>query len=147
MRELDNTEPAYSLPKDGSHITTYFHRKREHTHFGKVLLSITRRFKIERDNSNGFSPKKQPYQKYFTILNDSRIADVELEGTDGVRLPGCKGFLSARSEVFERMLLGQFSESAESVVKVGYPGSVLKKLDDCYTDEVDLTDDQRQYYQ
>jgi hypothetical protein len=38
------------------------------------------------------------------------------------------------------MLLGQFSESAESVVKVGYPGSVLKKVVRyCYTDEVDLS--------
>ena len=75
------------------------------------------------------------------LLTDSRIADVELEGVDGVRLPGCRGLLAARSEVFERMLLGQFSESSETVVKVGYPGSVLKKIVKyCYTDDVDLND-------
>jgi hypothetical protein len=74
------------------------------------------------------------------LLTDSRITDVELEGTDGVRLPGCKGLLAARSEVFERMLLGQFSESTEAVVKVGYPGDVLKQVVRyCYTDELDLS--------
>ena len=73
------------------------------------------------------------------LLTDSRIADVELEGADGVRLPGCRGLLAARSEVFERMLLGQFSESSDTVVKVGYPGNVLKKIVRyCYTDVVDL---------
>mmetsp|Transcript_8918 Transcript_8918/g.14858 ORF Transcript_8918/g.14858 Transcript_8918/m.14858 type:complete len:424 (-) Transcript_8918:22-1293(-) len=74
------------------------------------------------------------------LLTDSRITDVELEGSDGVRLPGCKGLLAARSEVFERMLLGQFSESNEAVVKVGYPGDVLKQVVRyCYTDELDLS--------
>jgi BTB/POZ domain len=73
------------------------------------------------------------------LLSDSRIADVELEGEDGVRLPGCKALLAARSEVMERLFFGTFLESSESVVKLGYPGSVLKALVRyCYTDDVDL---------
>jgi hypothetical protein len=88
------------------------------------------------------NPKETTLQEAIQrLLTDSRITDVELEGDDGVRLPGCKGLLAARSEVFERMLLGQFAESSEAVVKVGYPGDVLKKIVRyCYTDDVDLTE-------
>lgn len=87
-------------------------------------------------------PKETTLQEAIQrLLTDSRIADVEIEGADGVRLPGCRALLAARSEVFERMLLGQFSESTETVVKVGYPGNVLKKVVRyCYTDDVDLND-------
>lgn len=73
------------------------------------------------------------------LLTDSRIADVELEGSDGVRLPGCRGLLAARSPVLERMLWGHFAESTDSLVKIGYPGEILKKVVRyCYTNQIDL---------
>jgi hypothetical protein len=75
------------------------------------------------------------------LMLDSGIADVELEGDDGVRLPGCKGLLSARSPVFERMFWGKFAESSSEVVKVGYPGEVLRKVVRyCYTDTIELSE-------
>ena len=76
------------------------------------------------------------------LLTDSRIADVELEGCDGVRIPGCRGLLAARSIVLERMLWGHFTESNDSVVKIGYPGEVLKKVVRyCYTNQIDLSEE------
>lgn len=82
------------------------------------------------------------------LLTDSRIADVELEGSDGVRLPGCRGLLAARSPVLERMLWGHFTESNDSLVKIGYPGEILKKIVRyCYTNQIDLFEGDRKTVQ
>jgi hypothetical protein len=76
------------------------------------------------------------------LFKNTSFSDVELQGTDGERVPAHRTILAARSKVFETMLFGSFSEAVKPVVEVGYRGAALRSLIEyCYTDNVSLLDD------
>jgi hypothetical protein len=77
------------------------------------------------------------------LLTDSSIADVELRGnrwsaTSRLYWSPFRPFRSTLNRCCSYKV--HSPNPPEQVVKVGYPGSVLKKIVRyCYTDEVDLT--------
>eukprot|EP00978_Attheya_sp_CCMP212_P020855 scaffold60256_cov55-Attheya_sp.AAC.1 len=62
------------------------------------------------------------------LVNDETLADVTLEGSDGVKVVGNRGLLAARSRVFRCMLFGSFVEASEKVVNIGYTGGVVSQI-------------------
>ena len=87
------------------------------------------------------------------LVFDERLADVELEGSDGLRFCTHRGLLAARSPVFDRMFYGDFCESINNnnnanfagdnsslvVIHIGYPTRVLKSIVQyCMTDTAEL---------
>jgi hypothetical protein len=71
-----------------------------------------------------------------TLLNDEDLADLTLQGKDGVLVHANRCMLAARSSVFRRMLFGEFSESDSSIVTVDYHSEVLKAIVQyIYTDD------------
>jgi len=58
------------------------------------------------------------------MLQEDDVIDVHIEGgEDGVKVPACKPFLSAQSNVLKRMLYGNFKEgSTDSVTLKEYDG-------------------------
>jgi hypothetical protein len=79
------------------------------------------------------------------LLSNESLADVNLQGTDGIKVPAHRLILAARSQVFESLLFGNFAEASNSEVRVGYDGRVLQAIVEyCYTDEVTLLGEQTQ---
>jgi hypothetical protein len=73
------------------------------------------------------------------LLSNESLADVNLQGTDGITLPAHRLILAARSQVFEKLLFGNFAEASNSLVRIGYDGRVLQAIVEyCYTDKVAL---------
>lgn len=70
------------------------------------------------------------------LLNDEELADVKLEGNDGVQIFAHRLVLASRSLVFRHMLYGHFKESTSNIVKVDYAGKVVEAIVRyCYTDK------------
>jgi BTB/POZ domain len=67
-------------------------------------------------------------ETFAKFLTDPCLADIALEGTDGVRVPANHFVLAARSTVFHSMLLGGFAEASKEVVPIGYQSSVLRAI-------------------
>ena len=104
-------------------------------------------------NQNGSSQKRKadgtgpsPRGKKLTndllaTLENPDLCDVTLIGSDGGRVPAIRVYLSARSEVFQHLLVGQFKEASEEEVHMDYPSPVLKALVHyCCTDDVAALD-------
>eukprot|EP00579_Thalassiosira_antarctica_P012373 CAMPEP_0201912302 /NCGR_PEP_ID=MMETSP0903-20130614/3007_1 /ASSEMBLY_ACC=CAM_ASM_000552 /TAXON_ID=420261 /ORGANISM="Thalassiosira antarctica, Strain CCMP982" /LENGTH=321 /DNA_ID=CAMNT_0048447237 /DNA_START=61 /DNA_END=1023 /DNA_ORIENTATION=- len=73
----------------------------------------------------------------MACLGQEDMTDMHLLGTDGVKIPAFRTILACRSNVFRKMLLGNFEESASKVVKLGYNSEVLKAVVEfCITDNV-----------
>lgn len=62
------------------------------------------------------------------LLDAPEYSDVVLRGNDGVHVPAIRSLLSARSEVFQKMFYGNFTESKKDMVELPYSGCVLKSL-------------------
>lgn len=70
------------------------------------------------------------------LYKDQMLSDLEIEGTDGMRISAHRLILASRSPVFKQLLAGDFSEAKSPVVSLGFEGSVLKAvIEYCYTDE------------
>ena len=79
--------------------------------------------------SEGSTTKETSLVKAFqNLLTNEAFHDVQLEGTNGVRVGANRCVLGARSEVFEKMLVGGFQESKSDVVKIGFNGSTLQAI-------------------
>ena len=73
------------------------------------------------------------------MLDDERFSDIKLRGSDGKLVNGSRLHLSARSEVFQKMLLGNFVEATKPVVDLNYPGDVLRAIVEfIYTEDSSL---------
>ena len=69
------------------------------------------------------------------LLTDESLSDVTLRGTDGAKVSANRCLLAARSDVFRALLYGNFAEGGESIVSIGYTGSVLEAVVEyIYTD-------------
>jgi len=76
-----------------------------------------------------------------SLFEDEIYFDVTLKGSDGVLVPVNRSFLTARSPVFRKMLLGVFKEASMDAVEVGYRGNVLRSLVKfAFTDSAPLLD-------
>eukprot|EP00567_Pseudictyota_dubia_P011243 CAMPEP_0197438194 /NCGR_PEP_ID=MMETSP1175-20131217/5260_1 /TAXON_ID=1003142 /ORGANISM="Triceratium dubium, Strain CCMP147" /LENGTH=413 /DNA_ID=CAMNT_0042967875 /DNA_START=70 /DNA_END=1307 /DNA_ORIENTATION=+ len=77
---------------------------------------------------------------FRAIVDDVDLADIYLEGNDGVRVPAIRAMLAARSDVFRKMLYGDFREAKNPVVLLeAYSGAVLRcVVEFCYSDEIDV---------
>mmetsp|Transcript_6665 Transcript_6665/g.11835 ORF Transcript_6665/g.11835 Transcript_6665/m.11835 type:complete len:313 (+) Transcript_6665:237-1175(+) len=74
-------------------------------------------------------------------LGDEHMMDLHLLGSDGVKVPAFRTILACRSDVFHKMLFGDFEESKSNVVKLGYKSEVLRAVVEfCITDNVLLFD-------
>ena len=73
---------------------------------------------------------KEPsrFEMLSNLLTNEAFHDVKLEGTDGFQVGANRCALSARNEVFEKMLFGSFQESKSDVVKIGFNGSTLQAI-------------------
>ena len=59
----------------------------------------------------------------LATLENPDLCDVTLIGSDGGRVPAIRVYLSARSEVLQHLLVGQFKEASEDEVHIhGLPG-------------------------
>lgn len=73
-------------------------------------------------------------------LNDGDISDVVLKGTDGRTVVAIRSILAMRSRFFKSLLFGDFQESRQAEVPLGYSSLVLRAVVEyCYTDEIKLT--------
>ena len=73
------------------------------------------------------------------FLTDDALNDFSLEGSDGKRVRANRYVLASRSTVFHRMLVGGFSEATSEVVRVEYPGDVLRAIVEyVHTDSADI---------
>ena len=73
----------------------------------------------------------------LSSLDDPDLCDVTLVGSDGGRVPAVRAYLSARSDVLKRLLVGRFKEASEEEVRMDYPSAVIKAMVHfCCTDEV-----------
>ena len=73
----------------------------------------------------------------MACLGREDIADMHLIGTDGVKVPAFRSILACRSDVFCKMLLGNFEESSSNEVELDYDSNVLKAVVEfCITDNV-----------
>ena len=75
-----------------------------------------------------------------SLLGDENdITDLKLRGTDGKLVNALRGMLAARSDVFRRMLYGNFAESSQTIVDLGYQGDVLKAVVEfVYSDDAEV---------
>ena len=72
----------------------------------------------------------------LATLENPDLCDVTLVGSDGGRVPAVRIYLSARSEMLQNLLVGQFREASEEEVRMDYPAAVLKAIVHfCCTDE------------
>jgi hypothetical protein len=77
------------------------------------------------------------------LLSNSSFSDVNLQGTDGLTIPAHRAILAARSQVFEKLLFGSFTEASNKEIRMGFDGRVLQAIVEyCYTDEVALLGEQ-----
>jgi hypothetical protein len=73
----------------------------------------------------------------LSSLDDPDLCDVTLVGSDGGRVPAVRAYLSARSDVLKRLLVGRFREANDEEVHMDYPSAVLKAMVHfCCTDNV-----------
>ena len=73
----------------------------------------------------------------LSSLDDPDLCDVTLVGSDGGRVPAVRAYLSARSDVLKRLLVGRFREANDEEVHMDYPSAVLKAMVHfCCTDKV-----------
>ena len=68
------------------------------------------------------------YDLLDILLNKETLHDIQLEGTDGVRVGASRAVLAAKSVVFEKMLFGSFAETSRPVLKLAYKGVVVEAL-------------------
>lgn len=62
------------------------------------------------------------------FLTDEKLCNVTLRGTDGKLVRGNRHALASRSEYFYKLLLGDFKETSEDVVDIGFKGDVLQAI-------------------
>jgi hypothetical protein len=68
---------------------------------------------------------------------------VNLQGTDGKTILAHRAILAARSQVFEKLLFGSFTEASNKEIQMGFDGKVLQAIVEyCYTDEMALMSEQ-----
>lgn len=76
------------------------------------------------------------------FLDDDSLMDLSLEGNDGVTVLANRHVLAARSEVFHRMLLGDFAEAKKDTIPIGHSGAVLKAIVEyIHTDTAEMLKD------
>ncbi|CAB9522165.1 expressed unknown protein [Seminavis robusta] len=63
-----------------------------------------------------------------SFLTDEDLQDVTLVANDGQKVRANRFVLSARSPVFRRMFLGNFSEATKPEVDVGFSGIVMQEI-------------------
>lgn len=61
---------------------------------------------------------------------EDKLHDVTLIGSDGNRVPAVRFLLATRSEVFKKMLYGEFKEGAPSEVPMSYEEEALRVIVD-----------------
>jgi hypothetical protein len=77
------------------------------------------------------------------LLSNTSFSDVNLQGTDDMTIPAHRAILAARSQVFEKLLFGSFTEASDSEIRMGYDGRILQAIVEyCYTDEVAMLGEQ-----
>lgn len=62
------------------------------------------------------------------FLKDEAFLDITLEGNDGTHVPANRFALAARSDVFQKMLLGDFAEASKKIIPIGFEGKVLNAI-------------------
>ncbi|CAB9522163.1 BACK [Seminavis robusta] len=73
--------------------------------------------------------KEVPLDKVLSsFLTDEELQDVTLATNDGQKVRANRFVLSARSSVFRRMFLGNFSEATKPEVDVGFSGSIMQEI-------------------
>ena len=82
-------------------------------------------------------------QALKALVWDEQMADVHLEGSDGVRVSAIRALLAARSPVFHHMFYGGFEEASANVIRIDFPGRILQCIVQyCMTDEANLLEDE-----
>ena len=94
--------------------------------------------KKRKSDGTGPSPRgKKLTNDLLATLENPDLCDVTLVGSDGGRVPAIRVYLSARSDVLQHLLVGQFKEASEEEVHMDYPAAVLKALVHfCCTDTI-----------
>ena len=93
--------------------------------------------KRKADGSDPSPRGKKLGNDLLATLENPDLCDVTLVGSDGGRVPAVRIYLSARSEMLQSLLVGQFREASEEEVRMDYPAAVLKAIVHfCCTDEV-----------
>ncbi|CAB9523583.1 meprin and TRAF homology domain-containing protein MATH domain-containing protein [Seminavis robusta] len=70
---------------------------------------------------------------------DDELNDITFKSNDGVLVKANRFVFAAKSDVFRRMLLGQFSESKSPVINLDYEGTVAEALVEyVYTDSAEV---------
>ena len=93
--------------------------------------------KRKADGSDPSPRGKKLGNDLLAALENPDLCDVTLVGSDGGRVPAIRIYLSARSEMLQSLLVGQFREASEEEVRMDYPAAVLKAIVHfCCTDEV-----------
>ena len=59
---------------------------------------------------------------------DETFLDIQLQGSDGVIVRGNRHLLAARSDVFHKMLLGDYSEASKDTIPIGFAGHILQAV-------------------
>lgn len=105
-----------------------------------INISRFSRLTSQKSNETKESTEISLQSVLKTLVNDEDLSDLQLEGKDGVQVFANRAILAARSDVFRKMLYGNFKESQSSVIKIGkYPGAVLRAIVQyCYTDDSDM---------
>ena len=132
----------------------------EHTHqesFPRNLLSVvghttnnhkdtTNKNKMATNNDTNDSEKEEEeasiLQAFAKLWTDEQFHDVTLQANDGITITANRAALASRSEVFAKMLYGQFAEASSSLVKIpGYNGAVVRSLVEyIHTDHANVFD-------
>ena len=78
------------------------------------------------DFGNSTEPTRE--EAFARFLTDESLNNVVLESKDGQHIRANRHILASRSEVFHKMLLGDFAEAAQDSISIGFDGSVLRAL-------------------
>jgi len=63
-----------------------------------------------------------------SLLFNDELSDIRIQCNDGTILPANRVILAARSEVFKKMLFGNFQEASDRVIRVDYNGVVVQAI-------------------
>ena len=86
------------------------------------------------------SPTLLP-SRLLACLGEGDMTDVFLLANDDVKVPAFRNILACQSDVFRKMLYGDFQEAESNVVKLDYKSDVLKVMVEfCITGRVRLRD-------
>jgi hypothetical protein len=90
------------------------------------------------ENEAGDQQELALSQALNALLLDEELSDVTIVSSlDNTRLMGNRCILASRSQVFKRMLFGNFAEATDEEIAIQYTGPVLQMiLEYCYTDHI-----------